>query len=89
MKEMVTKIHGQPLSNDFMKVKRNPTEQWESKSQKTKGTQPNNRNQSQTPKEQKSKRMKIRKLKKQRVKNQKKDESKAQRAKPKEQRFES
>jgi len=59
MKEMVTKIHGQPVSIDFTKYDRIPTEQWESKSQKTKGTQPNNGNQSRKLKEPKGERTKI------------------------------
>jgi hypothetical protein len=63
MKEMLTKIHGQPVSNDFTKDERNPTEQWESKIRKTKGTQQNNGKQSQKPKEPKGERTKIRKPK--------------------------
>ena len=85
----MTKIHGQPVSNDFTKYKRNPTKQWESKSQMTKGTQPNNGNQSQKPKEPKGERTKIRKPKEQRVENQKRNELKAEKAKPKEQQIKS
>ena len=63
MKEMLTKIHGQPVSSDFTKDERNPTKQWESKIRKRKGTQPNNGKQSQKPKEPKGERTKIRKPK--------------------------